>query len=351
MSEKQQFQRDKMNLRDYQKTLENPLFYQGSSANPVHKMLKIPTYVIKIAHIICSKEQKENAAKNLKHLIHFDEKEKKLFAVLQTMAHNYIHKEQLSDSFMLTKYELSPNLLLPYGAPTLDPEPEKSRPSTVAHSSTAQQLVPMKKKKKTNKEKKRKTPKKQTVESLERKIDFNFEKETSSSEGTEEEVKIYRVSADEEEEPARFVRESDEANRISPVNLPIDLSDALFNFEQRNEAGEIQTLETSPSSSSPDEDNEDEDDAEDDSVENNIFYEFTSRLKSTSLSPKALQKILENPHLSFVDQIVQICEEYEGLIDQMRENYDSVIQATNLKVYIQGTKLEKAQEKLRKYEG
>jgi hypothetical protein len=335
-----------MNLRDYQKTLENPLFYQGSSAHHVHKMLKIPSYVIKIAHLICSKEQKENAAKNLKHLIHFDEKEKKLFAVLQTMAHNYIHKEQLSNSFMLTKYELSPNLLLPYLAPVIDSEPEKSLPSTVAHSSTAQQLVPMKKKK-TNKEKKRKTPKKQKAESIERKIDFNFEKETSSSEGTEEEVKIYRVSADEEEEPARFLIESDEAIRISPINIPIDLSNA----EKQNEAGEIQTLGTSPSSSSPNEDNDDDDDEEENSVENNIFYEFTSRLKSTSLSPKALQKILENPQLSFVDQIVQICEEYEGLIDQMRENYDSVIQATNLKVYIQGTKLEKAQEKLRKYEG
>jgi hypothetical protein len=111
-----------MNLHEYQHIIEQPSFYDGKSSHPIHKMLKIPIYIVKIAHLIGTREQKDLVKNNQKHLIRFDEREKKMFTILQIMAHNYMHKMNLQRSFSLQKYELSPNLLLPYSSPNKEVE-------------------------------------------------------------------------------------------------------------------------------------------------------------------------------------------------------------------------------------
>ena len=46
--------------------------------------------------------------------------------------------------------------------------------------------------------------------------------------------------------------------------------------------------------------------------------------------------------------VSQICGEYEGLLNIMRENYESDIQATNLKLYIKETQIERLEETINK---
>eukprot|EP01040_Poterioochromonas_malhamensis_P017424 gene17424-20017_t len=102
-----------MNVHDYRMLIEEVSFFDGESHHPIHRALKIPIHILRIAHLIASDEQKELVNNGQKQDVIFTEYQVKLFHILQLMAGNFLSKYNLHGLAVTQRVELSPNLLLP----------------------------------------------------------------------------------------------------------------------------------------------------------------------------------------------------------------------------------------------
>jgi hypothetical protein len=247
-------------LHELKAIIEQSDFYEGESCHPVHKLLNIPFYIIKIAHLVTNQDQKLLARFNLKHLIQFDEQQKKLFYILQIVARNYVQNNE-SKEIPTTVYELTPNLLLP-----------------IVSVNTGSVSNNQQTKKKKNRRKKR------------------------------------VVKLDSESMDGIVTHSNPLSTAIDDINESVSLtylSAALeAHTEFRNYSVPLSKFQ-------------------------NIFSET---LKDQSVSSNEIV-------LSVVNGV---CQEYEELLNTMRDNYESIIQATNLKLYIKETQIEKLEESIRK---
>jgi hypothetical protein len=243
-------------LHELKAIIEQSDFYEGESCHPVHKLLNIPFYIIKIAHLVTNQDQKLLARFNLKHLIHFDEQQKKLFYILQIVARNYVQNNEQKE-IPTTVYELTPNLLLPYISVSSGPAPLGKRTK-----------------------KKKKSRKKKTV------------------------MADYEVTGNAD-------------NIGSPNSFSFtDLSTALDSHAAfRNYSVPFSKIQ-------------------------HIFNETLGERSDTSSSEESVLSIVNG-----------VCQEYEELLSTMRDNYESIIQATNLKLYIKETQIEKLEDTIRKTKG
>jgi hypothetical protein len=245
-------------LHELKAIIEQSDFYEGESCHPVHKLLNIPFYIIKIAHLVTNQDQKLLARFNLKHLIQFDEQQKKLFYILQVVARNYVQNNELKE-IPTTVYELTPNLLLPYISVSSGPVPLCKR---------------------AKKKKKKKSRKKKAV------------------------MADYEIMGNADN--------MDSTNSFSFTDLSTALdSHAAF----RNCSVPFSKIQ-------------------------HIFNEALGERSDTSSSEESVLSIVNG-----------VCQEYEELVSTMRDNYESIIQATNLKLYIKETQIEKLEDTIRKTKG
>jgi hypothetical protein len=244
-------------LHQLKAIIEQSDFYEGESCHPVHKLLNIPFYIIKIAHLVTNQDQKLLARFNLKHLIQFDEQQKKLFYILQIVARNYVQNNELKE-IPMTVYELTPNLLLPYISGSSSPVPLCKRAK-----------------------KKKKSRKKKTV------------------------MADYEVMGDTDN--------IDSSNSFSFTDLSTALESHAAFHNYSVPFSKIQ----------------------------HIFSEtLGERSDDTRSSEESVLSIVNG-----------VCQEYEELLSTMRDNYESIIQATNLKLYIKETQIEKLEDTIRKTKG
>eukprot|EP01040_Poterioochromonas_malhamensis_P010532 gene10532-11468_t len=319
-----------MNVHEYRMLIEEVSFFDGESHHPIHRALKIPIHILRIAHLIASDEQKELVNNGQKQDVIFTEYQVKLFHILQLMAGNFLSKYNLHGLAVTQRVELSPNLLLPIiEEGEADPAASRILPLTdkknINESATTNPTTSSKKKKKKSTKKVKSLPveEEKTDDTALNPITINIVETTTTN-----------IDIDTNVNNIHFNFNSTEITSIAK-STPEAVEDTT-STEAIIETKEPEITET-----------------KDQSQLIEMFLNDTER-RGFSLSRNKLRQIIEESVTTSNDggdiknslQLIKhVCREYEDTILEIREKYDSIIQAINLKLFIKENQIELMQEK------
>ncbi len=321
-----------MNVHDYRMLIEEVSFFDGESHHPIHRALKIPIHILRIAHLIATEEQKELVKNGQKHDVIFTEYQVKLFHILQLMAGNFLSKYNLHGLAVTQRVELSPNLLLPI-IEEGEADPAASRILSLTDQKngdeqpTINPIISSKKKKK-----KKSVQKMKSLPVEEEKRD-----DTALQPITINIVETNTTNMGDIDTNANYIQFNFNSTEITSIAkaTPEAMEDTTIT-EAIIETKEPEITET-----------------KDQSQLIEMFLNDTER-RGFSLSRNKLRQIIEESVNTSNDggdiknslQLIKhVCREYEDTILEIREKYDSIIQAINLKLFIKENQIELMQEK------
>ncbi|RYH15895.1 hypothetical protein EON65_30955 [archaeon] len=275
------------NDESFIRQLENMSFYDGESYHIVHRQLKIPLSVVKIAHYCCNQDALIFAQNGDFQSILFSKEQDSKFMKLQIQSNLFLRREGRHSNHL---YHLTPRLILPYQpiAPKLS---SQSHAEAISNPVLPPDQIVLES---SNSKKKRKAKKKRKSKSA---------------------------------PLSSLIDHLDSGDNIEAIPIHTSNASEIFDSDDEvEEEGAISSNDT-PTPTIP-----------------AVMSHYDILRRYVAIPTQHITTALSHIPTELHEHIFTLCDTYEGRVQEIRETYENLVQTLNLRLYVAESEIERLTE-------